>query len=323
MAAEIPVLDDAAIQRWLSQVDVQDALRSMFAALQSGAAVQPPQSLVLFPQTSGDVITYSGVLAPAQAFGVKLSPYIPTDGPPLVTAWTLLMSLQTGAPIMLCDAKRLTTERTAATTALAVDLLAGSGEEALAIIGVGDIAYAHLRYVRSLRPWARIAVASRSAATGPSAAVERFTALDPRVTLRPTVEDAVDGAGVVLLCTSSGAPVVDPRRLRAGALVTSISTNVDRAHEIPPETLPDLDVFCDYRLTAPLSAGEMVIASEQHGWSARSIVADLPELVSGTVRPGISGRRRFFRSIGLGLEDIALAAEIHRVMSRAQKEPRP
>ena len=318
MSAPIPVLDDAAIVRLLADVDVPRLLRGMFASLQAGAAVQPPQTLTEFPQTSGDVITYSGILEPVRAFGVKLSPYIATSGPPLITAWTLLMSLETGAPLMLCDSKRLTTERTAATTAVAVDLLARAQGEGLAIIGTGDIAFAHLRHALSLRPWTRITVASRRTATEPAAAFERFTALDPRVTVCASVEAAVEGAGVILLCTSSGTPVLDPRRLKTPALITSISTNVARAHEIPPVALPDLDVFCDYRPTAPLSAGEMVIAGEDHGWSPQAIVADLPELVSGTVRPDVTGRHRFFRSIGLGLEDIAVAAEIHRVLMAAQ-----
>ena len=50
------------------------------------------------------------------------------------------------------------------------------------------------------------------------------------------------------------------------------------------------------------------------------IVADLPELVSGKAPPPATGRHRYFRSIGLGLEDIAMAAEIHRVLTGAQKD---
>jgi L-arginine dehydrogenase len=57
MSAPIPVLDDAAIARLLTDVDVPRLLRGMFASLQAGAAVQPPQGLVAFPQTPGDVIT--------------------------------------------------------------------------------------------------------------------------------------------------------------------------------------------------------------------------------------------------------------------------
>ena len=50
----------------------------------------------------------------------------------------------------------------------------------------------------------------------------------------------------------------------------------------------------------------MVIAAETHGWSPERVVADLPELASGQVVPPAGGRR-FFRSIGLGLEDVVAA----------------
>lgn len=81
-----------------------------------------------------------------------------------------------------------------------------------------------------------------------------------------------------------------------------------------------LDVYCDYRRTAPLSAGEMVIAAESHGWSADAILGDLPELVAGAVQPAFGRRHRFFRSIGMGLEDIAVAAEVLRAHN---EETRP
>ena len=37
--------------------------------------------------------------------------------PQPITAWTLLLSTRTGQPLLLADSARLTTERTAATTA--------------------------------------------------------------------------------------------------------------------------------------------------------------------------------------------------------------
>jgi len=60
----------------------------MFAALGDGEAVQPPQTLTLFPRDAGDFITYLGVLAKHEVFGAKLSPYIAQPGAPIVTAWT-------------------------------------------------------------------------------------------------------------------------------------------------------------------------------------------------------------------------------------------
>ncbi len=213
-------------------------------------------------------------------YGVKTSPYIVREQGPLVTAWTLLMSMQTGQPLLLCDAGELTTARTAATTAVAVDALAPLKATRLAIIGSGKVAQAHLRYVKNLRDWQSISLYSPNLSDDVET-VALLKSIEPRLTVVDSREAAVDDAEVIMLCTSSAGPVIDPSSLRKPALITSISTNAPRAHEVPPQSLNDMQAFCDYRLTTPGSAGEMLIAGEQHGWNNDAIVG----------RPGRSAER--------------------------------
>ena len=293
----------------LAQVDVPQILRKLFRDLAAGQAVQPAQQLVEFPQGAGDFINYLGVLAEYGVYGMKTSPYIVREQGPLVTAWTLLMSMQTGQPLLLCDAAELTTARTAATTALAVDALAPQAARRLAIIGSGKVAQAHLHYVKNLRDWHSIRMFSPSLTDA-----TQLKILDPRLSIASTCDAALEDADVILLCTSSARPVIDPARLSKPALITSISTNAPRAHEVPPQSLNDMQVFCDYRLTTPGAAGEMLIAAEQHGWDSNAIIGDLPELLSEQVPRPSYDRHVFFRSIGLGLEDIALANALWRLL---------
>ncbi|MBF4558534.1 ornithine cyclodeaminase family protein [Pseudomonas sp. p50] len=297
----------------LAQVDVPQILRKLFRDLAAGKAVQPAQQLVEFPQGAGDFINYLGVLAEDGVYGVKTSPYIVREQGPLVTAWTLLMSMQTGQPLLLCDAGELTTARTAATTAVAIDALAPLNARRLAIIGSGKVAQAHLHYVKGLRDWQSITLYSPGLSTLDPQALAQLKSLDPRLSLVESREAAVHDADVIMLCTSSAGPVIDPATLSKPALITSISTNAPRAHEVPPQSLNDMQVFCDYRLSTPGSAGEMLIAGEQHGWDSNSIVGDLPDLLSEKVQRPDYDRHVFFRSIGLGLEDIALANAIYQL----------
>ncbi|WP_423204956.1 ornithine cyclodeaminase family protein [Pseudomonas kribbensis] len=306
------VIDKTQARELLARIDVPQILRKLFRDLAAGHAVQPAQQLVEFPQGAGDFINYLGVLAEDGVYGVKTSPYIVREQSPLVTAWTLLMSMQTGQPLLLCDAGELTTARTAATTAVAVDALAPSNAQRLAIIGSGKVAQAHLHYARNLRDWQSINVYSPSLSED-RATASLLQALDPRVSIADNREAAIADADVIMLCTSSAGPVIDPATLSKPALITSISTNAPRAHEVPPQSLNDMQVFCDYRLTTPGSAGEMLIASEQHGWDNRAILGDLADLLSEKVqRPGYD-RHVYFRSIGLGLEDIALANAVYQL----------
>jgi L-arginine dehydrogenase len=220
----------------------------------------------------------------------------------------------------------LTVERTAGATALALEHLAAPDARRLAIVGTGAVGRAHLRHIAPLRAWESIRVFSpglgahaQNATNGGSAAqraaVAALAALDPRVSVSATLEDCVRDADVVALCTSSGQPVLANGMLTKPALITSISTNVANAHEVPPAWLPDMDVYCDYRRTTPASAGEMKLAAELHGWSAQKVVADLPELVSTDAQRPSYRRHALFRSIGLGLEDVAIAYELFRYLN--------
>ncbi|WP_342244128.1 ornithine cyclodeaminase family protein [Pseudomonas sp. OTU5201] len=311
------VLQQAEARHLLQQVDVHQAMRHMFLDLAAGEAVQPAQQLVEFPNATGDFINYLGVLAKDGVYGVKTSPYIKKPDGALVTAWTLLMSMDSGQPLLLCDAGELTTARTAATTAVAVESLAPEQARRLAVIGSGPVARAHLHYVKGLRDWQSIAVYSPSLAEEADTQAQ-WRAQDSRVEISANLEDAVADADVVMLCTSSAGPVLDPRSLAKPVLVTSISTNAPRAHEVPPEALGEMEVYCDYRATTPGSAGEMLLAAERHGWSREAIRGDLPELVSGKAPRPDYRRPVFFRSIGLGLEDMALANALYRLQRQGQ-----
>ena len=311
MSSTPHVINQAQARELLAQVDVPQILRKLFRDLATGQAVQPAQQLVEFPQGAGDFINYLGVLAQDGVYGVKTSPYIVREQGPLVTAWTLLMSMRTGQPLLLCDAGELTTARTAATTVVAVDALAPLNATRLAIIGSGKVAQAHLHYAKNLRDWQSISLYSPSLCED-AQTVSLLKNIEPRLNIVDSREAAVQDADVIMLCTSSAGPVIDPPSLSKPALITSISTNAPRAHEVPPQSLNDMQVFCDYRLTTPGSAGEMLIAGEQHGWDKNAIVGDLADLLSDKVQRPAYDRHVFFRSIGLGLEDIALANAIYR-----------
>ncbi|WP_155249449.1 ornithine cyclodeaminase family protein [Rhizobium etli] len=301
------VLNETEIAALLPKVDVRAVLERMFRSLAEGEAVQPPQTLSLFPRDTGDFITYLGVLADEKVFGAKLSPYILGDGKALVTAWTLLMSTETGTPLLLCDSKKLTTERTAAASIIAADVLATPDASVLTIVGAGPMALAHLRYAENIRTWKEVRIAAPDVATSP---VPDAISSGVRIEKSINANEAVRGAEFVLLCTSSGKPVIDAAALSKAAVVTSISTNVPNAHEVDPAALQGFDVYCDYRKTTPAAAGEMKLATAAGQWSPEALCGDLPELLTGRAKAPSRDRPAFFRSIGLGLEDIAAAVAL-------------
>lgn len=298
----------------LDHKDVKAALRSAFAGLATGTSVQPSQTVTVFPGDAGDAIFYPGALLDAGIIGVKISPYLASlarAGQSPVTAFTLLLSAETGQPVLLCDSLALTTVRTAATTSLALDYLIPDDAKRLTIIGSGPVATTHLDYVAHQHPWEHISIYSPALADpAHTMHANRRSAIDALgldVTVSNSAAQAAEGADVILLCTSSGKPVLDSEHITNAKVVTSISTNVPGAHEIDPKILTDLDVYCDYRLTAPTTAGDLILAAD-HGWTADAVVADLPELITGAAARTLTSGTRYFRSTGLGVEDLAIAS---------------
>ena len=304
------VLNESSVAKLLPLIDVQATLRNVFAQLAANKAVQPAQTTTLFPNGQGDFITYQGLIENDRVFGAKLSPYIAAEDGATVTAWTCLMSMETGLPLLLCDSAILTIERTAGTTALAVDLLSKPESKSIAIIGSGKVALAHWKYVENMRDWNTIKLWSSHLQENAQTR-QKWSKTCPQIEFCDSAEAAAKYADVILLCTSSGSPVLETGAIGNGTLVTSISSNVKHAHEVQPEFLNHAQVYCDYRETTPASAGEMVIAGRDYGWNVNSLVGDLPELVTKQCTIPNFKAPIFFRSLGLGLEDIAIANQIH------------
>mgnify|MGYP000288898289 CR=1 FL=1 len=310
---ELKVLNEAEALEAIDRSKVRNALRRAFEGLSSGSTVQPTQTLTLFPNDEGDCIFYPGVIHDLDLVGVKVSPFINAlkrDGKYPVTAYTLLLSASTGQPILLCDSYALTTSRTAGTTALALEYLTPPSAKKLTVVGTGKVALEHLAYVAEQHDWEEICVWSPSLENDGNKekqVARSIKGISEIAKVSEDLQDAVADADVVMLCTSSGTPVIKTEWLSENAVVTSISTNVQKAHEIDPQTLSEFHVFCDYKETAPVTAGEMVIAIEKGNWDAQSLKGDLNGLITGAVRAPKEGKV-FFRSTGLGIEDLAIAS---------------
>lgn len=309
-STHLPVISAEQTGEILRHIDVPAVMKRIFTSLAAGEAVQPAQKVVLLPDSRGDFISYFGVDMSRRVIGAKISPYVVTDARPVITAWTLLLSAENGMPLMLCDASLLTTERTAATTALAVDLLARHDSDCLTVIGTGAVGRAHIRHAVGLRKWKEIRIWSRSGGVTTAELNKELGLPEGLLRVCSSQQEAVKDTDVLMLCTSSATPVINLSLLTTPCLITSISTNAPEAHEVSPQDLAQMDVYCDYRHTTPEQAGEMVIANREHGWSRDNVAGDLPELVSSTCRQPDYQRHVFFRSLGLGLEDVAIAESV-------------
>jgi ornithine cyclodeaminase/alanine dehydrogenase-like protein (mu-crystallin family) len=124
-------------------------------------------------------------------------------------------------------------------------------------------------------------------------------------TASPTAEEAVRGADIVATCTSAKDPVLEAAWIAPGTHVNAMGSNQALRRELPSALIARADlIVCDSIEQARIEAGDLLLAPVD--WADPRIV----ELANVDARPAGSPVT-IFKSIGLGVEDVAAAAFVY------------
>jgi len=301
------VLDELAVTEHLPMAECIEAMAGALGALARGEVHMPLRSVVRGGGTPGLL-----GLMPAHRDGdepvfslksVCIFPGNPARGLDAHQGTVTLFDGETGVPTAILNGSAVTATRTAAVTALATRLLAREDARTLAILGSGVQARAHLRALRTVRPFAAVRVHS------PNAAHARAFADEAGGEVAASAEEAVDGADVVVLATNSREPVIERAWLAPGAHVNAIGASIPSARELDTATIAASELFVDSRESAAHEAGDFRLAlAEKAIPGPEHIRGELGEVVIGA-HAGRSGPDALtvFRSLGLAVEDLAAA----------------
>lgn len=289
-----------------------DAMRDVLAAHARGEARMPLRSMVPFEGAAG----FMGMM-PAWRGGTdpmfSLKSLVIVSGNPARgldahQGTVTLFDGSTGVPLAILDASAVTAVRTAAVSAVATRVLARSDARVLAILGAGVQGRAHLRAMGSdfdeVRVYARTSEHAHALADGAAAVAN-------------SAEEAIRGADVVVLATSSTEPVLRHAWLTPGAHVNAVGASVPSSRELDTDTVAACALFCDSRESLRNEAGEFRRAIEEGAISGEDHVrGELGEVLAG-MAPGRCDAEELtvFRSLGLAVEDLAAA---ERAVARAR-----
>ncbi|NBB83675.1 MAG: ornithine cyclodeaminase family protein [Alphaproteobacteria bacterium] len=225
----------------------------------------------------------------------------------------LLFDAASGAPLACLEADAFTEIRTAAVTAVVARALADPAARKLAVFGSGVQARAHVRALAARFPLEEVVLVSR----GDAAGVCRALADEVGVPVRPAgseaADAAVDGAALVVTATRSKTPVFAGDRLAPGAFVAAVGSTLPDGRELDAETIRRADaIVVEWRAQSFAEAGDLVLA-EADGALDRDRVVEVAEALAEPAR----GRRTpgsivVFESVGIALEDVAVAAAVWR-----------
>ncbi|MHA4871881.1 ornithine cyclodeaminase family protein [Duganella sp. PWIR1] len=210
----------------------------------------------------------------------------------------------------LVDGSRLTGLRTAATAAVAVDLLAPAKPLHVAVIGSGFEARGLLEALLATREVASVRVYSPTPASR-----ERFAAAfrEAGVADIEAVADArsaVEGADVVFCAARSRdeSPVIQGAWLAPGMTVVSIGSTLPEQREVDAETMARATlIVADMPEEVAGHTGDGLTAAAA-GVDVEAKLASLNDIASGAV----PGRRSaddivIYKSVGTALQDVVIA----------------
>ncbi|RDI73920.1 putative ornithine cyclodeaminase mu-crystallin-like [Gaiella occulta] len=326
MAADsILYLSGREVARALETIDIVEAVAAALAAHARGQSVLPAEAYLAWSHAGETLRSLSMPGMVDGRAGVKIinaNPANPGRGLPRASGLTLLFDNETGRPLCIMEAARISCLRTAAVTALAADLLGAAPIERLAILGAGALARCHLELLPNRLPDLReIRLHDLDRARAAALAAAAATAL-----VCDSAEQAIRGAQLVVPLTTATSGYIHYDWLDPGALLVNVSLDdplpevVLRAGKLFVDDWPLVAADERRLLGRPHRAGQIRGPDARDAATAtgsRLIDGELGELLIGTRQ----GRSRpdeviVVNPFGLAIEDVAVADRVYREARR-------
>jgi thiomorpholine-carboxylate dehydrogenase len=288
--------DEEQVRAVLSYDELIPAIRQALMDFSVGRVVQPLRTVMSIAQHAGWFAVMPAVYG--DVMGAKMVTFYPKNvdkGKHTHLAMIQLFRADTGEPLAILDGRLITEMRTAAVSAIAVDLLARPQVKVLGILGSGVQARSHVQALSRVRRFEEIRVWSRSEGNARRFAEE----IGGRVT---SAEEAVSGADVVLTLTSSPEPILLGRWLKKDAMVCAVGAVTPNRRELDDEAMRGA-VVVDSREAAMREPGDILLAKAQ-------VAAEIGELLQGAALDW-GDRPVVFKSVGIAIEDIAAAKLVY------------
>lgn len=229
-----------------------------------------------------------------------------------------LHDLETGELLSIMDGNYMGMMRTGAVSGVATKYMAREDMGRVGIYGAGWQARGQLLAAASVRNVKKISVYSRNAAGREAFSKEMEKLLRITVTPVGTPEEAMRDADCVITSTTAFEPVFKGDWLRKGMHINAIGGNFLFKREIDEKTVRSADIIVAESLEqSRMEAGEFLPLIEK-GTLRWSQLIELGDVVAGKVKGRATDEDiTLFKSLGIAVEDIAVAAHVYKVAKGA------
>jgi alanine dehydrogenase len=222
----------------------------------------------------------------------------------------LLYSMQQGL-LAIIEANVLGQIRTGAASAVATEKMARPDGKRVALIGTGRQARTQALALHAIGMLSELAVSARDRDRLEGFCAALGKELNVPVRAAKSGDDACATADIVVTATNASKPVVMKSWLKPGAHVNGMGANAANRREIDPEIVLAASLLVtDDIPQAKTEAGEFIdlVKAEKLDWSR---IKPLHEIVGSPPAPRDDASITVFKSLGVGLEDVAVASVIY------------
>lgn len=307
------VLDAAAVETLLPMRACIDVMERALVALARKESASPLRTVIRMPKGAiAAMPAYDGASATAGAKIVTVFPGNAAIGLASHLGVVLLFDAADGVLQAMLDASAITAIRTAAVSALATRVLSREDAKILAIIGTGVQARAHVESILAVRSITEVRVSSRNRNRGEVFVADLSDRYDCRFSASASVEEAVRGADIVCTVSNSSTPILMGAWLAPGMHVNAVGASLKEARELDASAVAMSRLYCDARQSILAESGDLLMAIAEGAVDESHVVGELGEVLTGTV-PGRTSPQQLtlFKSLGLGIEDVAAASYVH------------
>jgi ornithine cyclodeaminase/alanine dehydrogenase-like protein (mu-crystallin family) len=296
----VPIyLKESAVAEFLDMPSAIQALRDAFAARARDDAVIVPRTRWRFGDKRLNVM--GGGITRQRRYALK------SYG---AGAYHVLLYSAQGL-LAIIESDNLGQIRTGAATAVASEKMARSGVGKVALIGTGRQARTQALALNAIGMLNELAVSARDRGRLESFCAGLMDEIAAPVRAAASPEDAVASADIVVAATNSATPVVMNSWLKPGTHVVGMGANAANRREIDAEIVLRASlIVTDDIEQAKMEAGEFIDLAKagRLDWNK---VKSLHEIITAPSIQRGETDITLFKSLGVGLEDVAVASVIY------------
>ena len=302
-------INEHQVRELVPMSDAIEAMRWAFTQLSNGNVLLPNRSSMDIPDKNATTLVMPAYAMGSPYFTVKIVSVNysnPQKDLPMINAVVHVFNAEKGEQVATLDGDTVTAIRTGAASGLATDLLAREDVKTGAIFGTGVQARTQIEALTNIRQLDKILVFSREKRSARSFC--DFIMNNFSLEAEASVHEDLSKADVICTATPATMPLFDHTHLNHGVHINAIGSFKPNMQELPIKTINNAKVVVDHRSACEQEAGDLIIPVQNGQWSFDQIHGEIGEVVSGKVMGRETNNEiTVFKSVGIGIQDLALA----------------